>query len=330
MARDALIAGNALAHRGFGVCRERLIHLNGCVVAAGDALANLRARVCRQHSKSPDLALGDRGGRMLGSNLGRSAAGRRVVSQRLPLGGGVETNARHVSTVPALTVKSHFACVSDSPHGPGSHSRLLRVEPSSEQVSNRVFTLPNILSFMRLLLVPVFLVLIIRGEDAAALIVLVVSSASDYLDGVLARALGQITRLGQLLDPAADRLFIFAALVGLLIRGVIPWWLVAVIVSRDIFMVGVGLVLARHGYGPLPVHHLGKVATFFLLYALPTLMVGHAFPALAPVTAPLGWAFALWGAFIYWWAGFLYARQTFVITRAVGSTPESDTLKGTR
>ncbi|WP_394768582.1 CDP-alcohol phosphatidyltransferase family protein [Lacisediminihabitans sp.] len=195
-------------------------------------------------------------------------------------------------------------------------------------MSSRIFTIPNILSFLRLLLVPVFLVLIVLAQDGYALLVLVVSSVTDYLDGILARRLNQISRLGQLLDPAADRLFIFAALIGLAVRGVIPWWLVAIIVGRDVMLLVLGITLANFGYGPLPVHHLGKVATFCLFYALPILMIGQAFPAAAWITAPIGWAFALWGAFLYWWAGFIYLAETIRLVRIprVDAQSESDTL----
>jgi cardiolipin synthase len=196
------------------------------------------------------------------------------------------------------------------------------------EVSDRILTIPNVLSFIRLALVPVFLVLIIAGHDGLALIVLIFSSLSDLLDGVIARRFGQITRIGQLLDPAADRLFIFAALIGLAVRGVIPWWLLLIIVGRDVMLLGLGVVLANHGFGPLPVHHLGKVATACLFYALPVLMLGLAFPDLAAITQPIGWAFALWGAFLYWWAGVLYARQTFRVIRIrhVGADDRSATL----
>lgn len=198
------------------------------------------------------------------------------------------------------------------------------------QVSSRIFTVPNVLSTFRLTLVPVFLVLVILGHDILALAVLVFSSLTDFLDGVLARKLNQVTRLGQLLDPAADRLFIFATLIGLAIRGIIPWWLVAIIVGRDVVMLIMGITLANFGYGPLPVHHLGKIATFCLFYALPILMIGQAFPQAAVVSAPLGWGFALWGAFLYWWAGVIYTVETLrVIKIPLTAEPSgSDTLGG--
>ena len=189
------------------------------------------------------------------------------------------------------------------------------MEARSSEVSDRIFTVPNVLSFIRLALVPVFLVLIISGRDGLALLVLVASSVSDYLDGVIARRFRQITRLGQLLDPAADRAFIFAALVGLAVREVIPWWLFAAIVARDLMLVVLGLVLANHGFGPLPVHHLGKAGTLCLFYALPIIMIGQAFPDATAIAHPIGWAFALWGVFLYWWGGALYAAQTVRLAR---------------
>lgn len=192
-----------------------------------------------------------------------------------------------------------------------------------------MWTIPNVLSMLRLALVPVFLVLIIVGDYVWALVVLVAASLSDLLDGFLARRLNQITRLGQLLDPAADRLYIFAALLGLAAQGLVPWWIVAVIVSRDVFLLVLGVILANHGYGPLPVHLLGKVATFALFFGLPVIMLGLAFPATAPVSEPLGWAITIWGAFLYWWAGIIYAIETVRVIRIprVEAGPRSDTLE---
>jgi cardiolipin synthase len=198
------------------------------------------------------------------------------------------------------------------------------------QVSSRIITIPNLLSFIRLGMVPVFLIFILVGADFAALVVLVVSSVTDYIDGQIARRFNQVSRLGQLLDPAADRLFIFAALVGLCVREVIPWWLVVGIVGRDFMLAVLGIILANHGFGPLPVHHLGKMGTFALLFALPILMLGLAFREINWITNPVGWAFALWGAFLYWWAGIVYILETARVIRIpLGSAATaSDTLGG--
>jgi cardiolipin synthase len=196
-------------------------------------------------------------------------------------------------------------------------------------VGTRIWTIPNVLSMLRLALVPVFLVLIVVGAYVAALVVLVVASLTDLLDGYLARRLRQVTRLGQLLDPAADRLYIFAALVGLAANGLVPWWIVVLIVARDVFLLALAVVLANHGFGPLPVHLLGKAATFALFFGVPVIMLGLAFPATQPVSEPIGWAITLWGAFLYWWAGVIYAIETARVIRIprVADDSRSDTLE---
>ena len=181
--------------------------------------------------------------------------------------------------------------------------------PPVGQPADRVVTLPNALSALRLALVPVFFWLVLSHRDGWALVVLFVSGLTDYLDGVLARRFNQVSRLGQLLDPAADRLYILATLVGLAWRDVVPWWLLVVIVGRDVLLAFTIPALARYGYGPLPVHFLGKAATFCLLYAFPLLLLAQiGGPVAAPARA-FGWAFAWWGVGLYWWAGWLYLRQ---------------------
>ncbi len=183
--------------------------------------------------------------------------------------------------------------------------------------SDRIVTLPNVLSFLRLLGVPLFLWLVLVPEaDWWALAVLLFAGFSDYLDGYLARRWNQITRLGQLLDPLADRLYILAALIGLLLRDIIPLWLVVVLLSRDIVMACFLFVLKRRGITGLPVHFIGKAATAALLFAFPLLLLGAQSGALGDVTKVLGWAFVLWGAALYWWAGILYIEQAMRILRA--------------
>ncbi|WP_166863980.1 CDP-alcohol phosphatidyltransferase family protein [Salinibacterium sp. ZJ70] len=195
-------------------------------------------------------------------------------------------------------------------------------------VSSRIVTVPNALSVLRLVLIPVFLGLLGASQFGWALLVIVVSSLTDFVDGWIARRFDQISRLGQLLDPAVDRLFIFSTLMGLAWIGLLPWWLVIIIVSRDVVLLVLGIVLANIGYGPLPVHHLGKAATFALLFALPTIVLGAAAPAIAPFSDPLGWALALWGAFLYWWAGAVYIRETARLVRIarVSDAASSDSL----
>jgi cardiolipin synthase len=177
-------------------------------------------------------------------------------------------------------------------------------------------TVPNLLSLLRLLLVPVFLVLILNGFNFEAVIVLIVASITDYLDGYFARKLKQETRLGQLLDPAADRLYIFATLIGLGVVGYIPIWLPVVVIARDVILLFTYPVLASRGYGPLPVHYLGKAGTFALLYAFPLLLIAAAFPAGSDFVLPVAWAFAWWGIGLYWWAGFVYLAKVRSVVKS--------------
>jgi cardiolipin synthase len=190
-------------------------------------------------------------------------------------------------------------------------------------VSSRIVTIPNILSLFRLLLIPVFLVLLLLGHLGWALLLIAVSAVTDFVDGYVARHFNQISRLGQLLDPAADRLFILATLLGLGWVGVLPWWLVAVIVARDVLLLVLGVVLANHRFGPLPVHHLGKMGTFAILFAMPVLLAAAAFPEVADVARPLGWAAAIWGVFLYWWAGVAYILQAARMIRELRVAPAS-------
>jgi cardiolipin synthase len=184
----------------------------------------------------------------------------------------------------------------------------------TEVQTDRVLTIPNMLSFLRILGVPLFLWLVLVPQaDGWAVALLVVSGFTDWLDGTIARATGQISRLGQLLDPIADRLYIAATLLGLAIRAIIPWWLVIALLGRDLVLAVVLAVLKRRGITGLPVHFLGKAATFCLLIGFPLLLLGAAATgtgiSVADVSRAVGWAFTLWGTALYWWAGVLYLVQ---------------------
>ena len=188
-------------------------------------------------------------------------------------------------------------------------------------VMQELRSIPNMLSILRLFMVPVFLVLLLTGQFIAALITLMVASATDWLDGQIARRFNQITKLGQLLDPAADRLFIFAALIGLTINGNIPLWLALIVASRDLMLVIVYPILASHGYGPLPVHFLGKAGTFALLYALPLLLMVDVWPEADFIVLPLAWGLAYWGVGLYWLSGLLYVKQVIEVLSTIKSKP---------
>jgi cardiolipin synthase len=187
---------------------------------------------------------------------------------------------------------------------------------ASVGTTDRVLTIPNAISFLRLLGVPVFLWLLLTEQDGWALVVLMLSGFTDWLDGKLARRWNQITRLGQLLDPVADRLYIFATVLAFAWREIIPWWFAALLIGRDVTLALLVPVLRRLGLVALPVHFLGKAATFNLLSAFPLLLLGEADGTIGLLARVFGWAFAIWGAALYWWAGLLYVVQTLRLRRA--------------
>lgn len=178
--------------------------------------------------------------------------------------------------------------------------------------------MPNLLSGLRLALVPVFLWLVLVEEaDLLALGLLVVAGLTDWLDGFLARVLDQHTRLGELLDPIADRLYIVAVVVALALRDVVPWWLALLIPLRDVMLWCLVPLLRTRGLSSLPVHFLGKAATFNLLYAFPLLLLSDGDGTVAVLAEVFGWAFAVWGVGLYWWAGLLYVWQVRTLLRTV-------------
>lgn len=177
-------------------------------------------------------------------------------------------------------------------------------------MDERIVTVPNALSFVRLLLVPVFLWLVLGPEeDGLALLVLMVSGITDYLDGKLARKLNQASKIGAILDPVADRFYILAVVIGLGFRDIIPWWLAVILPLRDVFLFSLVPFLRTRGYSSLPVHFLGKAATASLLYAFPLLLLGDSTGTVADLANVFGWAFTVWGVALYWWGGVLYAFQ---------------------
>jgi cardiolipin synthase (CMP-forming) len=172
---------------------------------------------------------------------------------------------------------------------------------------DRVWTVPNALSILRLLGVPLFLWLALGPQaDGWAVFVLALGGFTDYLDGKIARRYNQTSRIGALLDPAADRLYILATLIALTVRGIVPIWLAALLVGRDIVLAIALIGLRRRGLGPPEVTFLGKAATLSLLYAFPLLLLSVDDSTLGHVVRPIAWAFTVWGTGLYLWTGVTY------------------------
>ncbi|MEU8313912.1 MULTISPECIES: CDP-alcohol phosphatidyltransferase family protein [unclassified Micromonospora] len=185
-------------------------------------------------------------------------------------------------------------------------------------VGDRVLTLPNLISFVRLVGVPVFLYLfLVVRADVAAIAVLAVGGTSDWVDGWIARRLGQVSRLGELLDPLADRLYILATLLAFTAREVVPWQFTGALLARELLLLVSLGVLRRYGYGPPPVHYMGKTATFLLLAAFPVLLLADAVPGAGTAAGAIGWGLAWWGLVLYWVAGAMYVVQASRLVRVM-------------
>jgi cardiolipin synthase (CMP-forming) len=186
-----------------------------------------------------------------------------------------------------------------------------------DELPDRWLTIPNLLSVIRLALVPVFLWLLLGPKaDGWALAVLVYSGVSDWADGKLARWLNQASRLGAILDPAADRLYTLATVVAFVLRDIIPLWFALVLVGRDLVVAVCIWVLRRNGFGPPEVTYVGKAATFNLMYAMPLLLIAQGGSDFATFVRPVAYAFVVWGSALFVWSGLLYLVQTRMALRA--------------
>ena len=186
----------------------------------------------------------------------------------------------------------------------------------SPEARDVILTIPNAISLLRILTIPVFAVLVVHRHMIWALVVLAVGALSDGLDGIVARRFNQVSKIGQILDPIADRLLIFCSVVALGIADIIPWWVLIVVGMRDLIMAVEILVLAQYGYGPLPVHFVGKAGTAVLMMTIPAfiiaeLWVGRFTDGLHLICI----AGLIWGAALYWMAGLIYLKQGYDVIR---------------
>lgn len=190
---------------------------------------------------------------------------------------------------------------------------------------DRLVTVPNVLSLLRLAGVPLFLWLLLGPRhDGLAVLVLALSGLTDWMDGKLARLLNQSSRLGALLDPTVDRLYTLSTLLAFGVRAILPWWLIAVLLGRDLVLVSTLPVLRYYGHGPLPVHYVGKAATLCLLYAFPLLLLAHdVHGGVGAVAHAFAVAFTGWGSALYVWSAVLYLIQVVLTVRAVAEADPS-------
>lgn len=181
---------------------------------------------------------------------------------------------------------------------------------------NRVLTVPNALSVVRLILLPVFVyLLLIAHAHAWAVVILMFTGLSDWADGKIARLLNQTSKLGVLLDPAVDRLYLAIIPIAFGLGGLVPWWIIVVLLVRDGLLAAALPALRSRGLSALPVTYLGKAATFALMSAFPLILLGQSAALWSHVSLACGWAFLLWGLYMSVWAFMLYAVQATLVIR---------------
>ena len=191
-------------------------------------------------------------------------------------------------------------------------------------VTNRVLTVPNVLSAIRLATVPIFLYLFVTGREEAAVILYAAGAWTDFFDGYIARRFGQESELGRLLDPLADRIFIVALAVALVAVGALPWWLTAAIVARDIVLLSLWPLFERRGVGRIQVNFTGKTATASLLFGLTLLAVSETDFLWPTLFAVVGTVFVVVGTVLYYVSAAMYARDAYTRIKAGGQPPAAD------
>ncbi|BBZ04311.1 CDP-diacylglycerol--glycerol-3-phosphate 3-phosphatidyltransferase [Mycolicibacterium chitae] len=187
---------------------------------------------------------------------------------------------------------------------------------------DRVLTVPNVLSVVRLVLIGVFVYLLLGTQSYGwAVAVLMISGASDWADGKIARVMNQSSRLGELLDPAVDRLYMIVIPIVFAVAGLIPWWIIVLLLARDGILAAMLPVLRSRGLTALPVTYIGKAATFALMSAFPLILLGQWDALWSNVIGACGWGFLIWGIGMYLWSFVLYLIQVAMVVRQLPRVP---------
>jgi cardiolipin synthase (CMP-forming) len=184
----------------------------------------------------------------------------------------------------------------------------------TRRTNERVWTIPNVLSFLRLASVPVFVWLFVSGREEAAVALFIAGAWSDFFDGYIARRTGAVTELGKVLDPLADRICISALALALLLTDALPVWLVAIVIARDLAVLVAWPVLERRGFARIPVNFVGKCATAALLFGLSWSAWSQTSWPGASFAGEVGFGVVLAGAVLYWIAAALYVRVLLTTT----------------
>lgn len=198
----------------------------------------------------------------------------------------------------------------DPPQEPMVEEAEQVVEQIVEEVEeglDRILTIPNVITAVRLSLMPVFVYLLFGQDERfwAGWLLFAIGS-TDWLDGFLARRLGQVSTVGKVLDPVADRLLFFVGGIAILIDGSVPTWLVVLVLARELLVAAGTLVLAGMGARRIDVTWYGKAATFLLMGAFPAFLVSHSDTGAADAYGVLAWSVAIPGLALSYFSALLY------------------------
>ncbi len=189
-----------------------------------------------------------------------------------------------------------------------------------EVVHDRILTVPNLLSFARLATLPIVYLDLVNGRHLRALVLIGVFSSTDWFDGYIARRFNQVSRLGKLLDPLADRLLLATVAIGMVVGDIVPLWVMLVVIARDVILLGGAAAFMRRDIPPPPVTYLGKSATFGLMFAFPTFLLAS---VLAPegqaaheLVRTIAWAMLLVALPLYYATGVQYVQWALRAMRA--------------
>ncbi|ACV22363.1 CDP-diacylglycerol--glycerol-3-phosphate 3-phosphatidyltransferase [Slackia heliotrinireducens] len=177
---------------------------------------------------------------------------------------------------------------------------------AKSEVTTKIFTIPNLISFARLCLVPVFAVLLLDGHNGLACLVFAIAASSDFIDGYLARSTGNVSKLGQFLDPLVDRALLITGVVCLLVVGRLPLWVILVVIARDIYLVASAAHLMYHYNERIAVILPGKVATTLLYIGFAGLLLNMPQGTWLHVT-DFSWLPGFNGVACSWGIWFVYA-----------------------
>lgn len=184
-------------------------------------------------------------------------------------------------------------------------ARNVEAAERTEEVTDRILTLPNVISFLRLLLVPIYLWLLLSGFRVAALILFAVAAITDFLDGQIARRTHCVSKLGKLLDPAVDTVLMFTGILGVVLIGDLPAWFAVIIIAREAFLLIGGAILLTRFDIRVPVIYPGKVATTFLFFGFCGMMLGLPVVGGLPL-CDIGWLPGFNGDAICVWVYLIY------------------------